>query len=149
MVGTVWSVTNGQSMLGRVVSRAFVASVAGALVVAVTTAPASAATDVRAAGASAMPLIEVLGIFAGIPIALFVLITLLVLAPGLIRSSGSGSGQRGGLAEDGQPEWFGARPAAEVAQSESSAGRASLESASGSATEGSSESSRGGAGGSW
>jgi hypothetical protein len=48
----------------------------------------------------------VIGIFVGIPVGLFVLITLLVLAPSMIR----GGRQHAAEGWSGPPEWFGARP---------------------------------------
>jgi hypothetical protein len=53
-----------------------------------------------------MPWLEVLGIFAGIPAALFLLIIVSVLAPSMVK----GGGYRPGLSWWAAPEWFGARP---------------------------------------
>jgi hypothetical protein len=77
-----------------------------------TAGSAVAAPGGSAAGGSLTPL-EVIGIFAGIPLALFTLIVLLVLAPSFVK----GAGRQADLAWDGQPEWFGARP--DVAQATS------------------------------
>jgi hypothetical protein len=53
-----------------------------------------------------MPWLEILGIFAGIPAGLFLLIIVSVLAPSMIK----GGGYRPGLSWWAAPEWFGARP---------------------------------------
>ncbi|MFD2081519.1 hypothetical protein SAMN05421678_106218 [Actinopolymorpha cephalotaxi] len=86
-----------------------------------------------------MPMLEVLGIYAGIPIGLFALITLLVLTPSLIR----GSRVQPGVSWSGQPEWFGDRPdaeqSAEADRTEQSTG----------GPEGTTGTGRGGAGGQW
>lgn len=86
-----------------------------------------------------MPMLEVLGIYAGIPIGLFALITLLVLTPALIH----GSRVQPGVSWSGQPEWFGDRPdadqSAEADRTEQSTG----------GPEGTTGTGRGGAGGQW
>jgi hypothetical protein len=88
--------------------------------------------------------LEVIGIFAGIPLALFTLIVLLVLAPSLVR----GAGRPSGLDWHGQPEWFGARPApAATSQTGDQSGEEAAGSARGDADSGDTD--RGGAGGRW
>jgi len=51
----------------------------------------------------------VIGVFVGIPVGLFVLIILLVMAPDMIRSA-----RQPGLSWSGDSEWFGVRPAVEA-----------------------------------
>jgi hypothetical protein len=94
--------------------------------------------------------LEVIGIFAGIPLALFALIVLLVLAPSMVK----GGGRQPGLDWDGQPEWFGARPgAAPVATSQPATsqpgGRSGEEAAGSRGDTDSGDTDRGGAGGRW
>ncbi|MGW0229480.1 hypothetical protein ACWDWO_14280 [Actinopolymorpha singaporensis] len=86
-----------------------------------------------------MPMLEVLGIYAGIPLGLFALISLLVVTPSLIRSSRV----QPGASWSGQPEWFGDRPGAE----ESAEAERTERSTGG--PEGSTGAGRGGAGGQW
>lgn len=93
-------------------------------------------------GGPSMTPLEVIGIFAGIPLALFTLIVLLVLAPSFIK----GAGRQPGLAWDGQPEWFGARPVA-TPDAEHGAGDGTPGSDRGDTDRGDAD--RGGAGGRW
>ncbi len=53
-----------------------------------------------------MPWVEVIGIYVGIPVGLFLLIAVLVIAPSLVR----GSGYRPGLSWWSEPLWFGPAP---------------------------------------
>jgi hypothetical protein len=110
-VSTVAPVMNGQGMVGKLMVRAVVAGALGGFVLVGAAVPALAATSAGGTVEVAMPPLEVLGIYAGIPVGLFCLITLLVVAPSLIRSAG----RQPGVAWDGQPAWFGARPADEPA----------------------------------
>jgi hypothetical protein len=97
---------NRQGMVAKVLVRALVAAAFGGFLLVEAAGPAMAATPAGGGGTvEAMAPLEVLGIYAGIPIGLFALITLLVMAPSLIR----GAGQQQGVAWDGQPAWFGAR----------------------------------------
>lgn len=97
---------NRQGMVAKVLVRALGAAAFGGFLLLVG-APGTAVAATPAGGGEtieAMPPLEVLGIYAGIPIGLFALITLLVMAPSLIR----GARQQQGVAWDGQPAWFGA-----------------------------------------
>lgn len=84
-----------------------------------------------------METLEALGIFVGIPVAIFVLIVVLVSAPSWIRDST----QRPGLSGWAAPQWFGARP-------ESGADSGATDPTTTSEAEGS-EGTRGGAGARW
>lgn len=53
-----------------------------------------------------MPWLETLGIFVGVPAAMFLLIILAVLAPSMIK----GAGYRPGLSWWAPPQWFGTPP---------------------------------------
>lgn len=98
---------NGQGMVGRVVSSALATSGVGALVLLATAAPAfAAAPGAQAAPGGTLSSLEVIGIFVGIPVGMFALITLLVVAPSLIRDGA----KQPALSWSGQPEWFGAKP---------------------------------------
>jgi hypothetical protein len=145
-------VMNSQKRVGRLVSAAVVVTGVGTFLLtgAATAFGATAQrTDV------AMTPLEVIGIFVGIPVGLFVVITLLVMAPGLIR----GARQQPGLSWSGRPEWFGANPdVGELAAADpgsTSSDRPAVASASASeeesepALEGSPSTERGGAGGQW
>ncbi|MEQ7125137.1 hypothetical protein ABN034_11505 [Actinopolymorpha sp. B11F2] len=142
---------NSQKRVGRLLSSAVVVSGAGTFLL-TGAAPAFGATPQGTA--VAMTPLEVIGIFVGIPVGLFVIITLLVMAPGLIR----GARQQPGLSWSGRPEWFGANPdAGELAAGTGStssdrpavASASASEEESGPALEGSPSTERGGAGGQW
>lgn len=65
--------------------------------------PALAATPSSWTDKPKMPWLEVLGIYAGIPIALFVIITTAVMMPSLLH----GPRYRPGLSWWAEPQWFG------------------------------------------
>jgi hypothetical protein len=150
-VGTVAPVMNSQKRVRRLVSSAVVVSGVGTFLLTGATTAFGATTQGTAV---AMTPLEVIGVFVGIPIGLFVTITLLVMAPGLIR----GARQQPGLSWSGQSEWFGAKADAEQLASASAStssdrpagGSASAaKEESGPALEGSPSTERGGAGGQW
>jgi hypothetical protein len=144
---------NSQKPVGRLVSSAVVVGGAGTFLL---TGAATAFGATAQGTAVAMTPLEVIGIFVGIPVGLFVAITLLVMAPGLIR----GARQQPGLSWSGRPEWFGAHPeqAGQLAADADPASSdrlevgsegASEEEGSGPVLEGSPSTERGGAGGQW
>lgn len=112
-------------------------------VVLAASASASAATASSAPVGQGMSVLEVIGVFGGIPVGLFLLISLLVMAPDLIRR---GSRQPG-MSWSGPPEWFGARPA-EAGTPLETTGGSPAEVESGQSGEGEAAG-RGGAGGQW
>ncbi|WP_157181189.1 hypothetical protein [Actinopolymorpha alba] len=130
---------NAQGMVGRAVRRALVLGAATGLAMTAMVSAAGAATPDSWEKEDPMPMIEVLGIYAGIPLAMFGLITLLVFTPSLIR----GSGSRPGGSWQAESEWFGARPASDSTGGEesTSGAKASLEAPS--------NPTQGGAGGQW
>jgi hypothetical protein len=65
--------------------------------------PASAATPVTWQDPDPMSVLQALLIYGGIPLALVLLITTLVLAPSIIR----GDRQQRGVASWTEPQWFG------------------------------------------
>jgi hypothetical protein len=68
-----------------------------------TAAPAVAAPPATWGDPAPMSVLEALLIFAGIPLAIIAVITLLVLAPSLVR----GDRQQRGVASWTEPQWFG------------------------------------------
>ncbi|WP_147304736.1 hypothetical protein [Thermasporomyces composti] len=96
----------GQGMIRAFLRRGVTMGVTCATVVLATSTSASAATASSAPPGLDLSPLEVLGIFGGIPVGLFLLISLLVMAPDLIRR-----GSQTSLSWSGPPEWFGARPA--------------------------------------
>jgi hypothetical protein len=83
------------------------ATLAGAAAVVAVPGIAAAETPSSWTENAPMPLTEVIGIYVGIPVGLFLLIAVLVMAPSLIR----GSGYRPGLSWWSEPLWFGPTPA--------------------------------------
>lgn len=80
-----------------------ISAVAAPLTVLLATAPAVADTPASWEDAEPMSTLTALLIFVGAPLALFVVISMLVLAPSLIR----GDRQQRGVASWTEPEWFG------------------------------------------
>jgi hypothetical protein len=105
-LGTVWFVTKGRAMIGRALRRVLVVGALTGVGAVGTASVALAETPDSWTKSAPMPLLEVLGIYVGIPVALFALIALLVVAPSLVR----GANLQPGVEWSGQPEWFGARP---------------------------------------
>ncbi|MET9023116.1 hypothetical protein ABZV93_24390 [Actinopolymorpha sp. NPDC004070] len=131
--------TKGRAMIGRALPRVLVVGSLATVGAVGSAGVALAGTPDTWTKETPMPMLEVLGIYAGIPIGLFALITLLVLTPSLIR----GSRVQPGVSWSGQPEWFGDRPGAEESveadRTERSTG----------GPEGPTGAGRGGAGGQW
>jgi hypothetical protein len=134
-------------MIRAFVRRGVTMSVTCATGVVAASTSASAVTASAATPGQGMSTLEVIGIFAGIPIGVFLLISLLVMAPDLIRR---GSRQPG-MSWSGPPEWFGARPAEAGTPLERTGDSPELESGQprGGASPEGGVAGRGGAGGQW